>query len=149
MADANMERLGLKGILATVESGLRLVGGANATGALAAGAALHAFKDNAAALGTVKLSGMLFLFGVLFFAAAYTVWFVMTVNAHLWVRRSAKDVDPERILFRPHTPKTLEKLQKTAGDKFRATFFLGLVSVLCFGLGMAGIVAMAVAWQFS
>ena len=53
------------------ELALKLLGGANATGALAAGAAYHAFATNAAAQSSIKLAAGLFLFGIFAFAHAY------------------------------------------------------------------------------
>jgi hypothetical protein len=41
MSDEKPERLGLRGRLAHMESGLRLLGGANATGAIAAGVGIR------------------------------------------------------------------------------------------------------------
>jgi hypothetical protein len=64
------ERLGLRGRLAHFESTLRLLGGANTTGAIAAGAAFHAFEKNTEVQGTVKTAAALFLFGILAFVVA-------------------------------------------------------------------------------
>jgi len=57
MGEEKPERLGVKGTLALYESALRLLGAANATGLIAAGAAFHAFDKNA----DLKVMAIIFL----------------------------------------------------------------------------------------
>jgi hypothetical protein len=75
MTETKSERLGLRGTLTLFESALRLLGAANATGAITAGAALHAFAQEAAApvQNGVKLAVLLFLCGVFAFTFAVCV----------------------------------------------------------------------------
>jgi hypothetical protein len=78
MSDERPERLGLRGRLAHMESGLRLLGGANATGAIAGGVAFHAFESSLEIQSAVKSAAVLFLFGIFTFTIAYTALFVAT-----------------------------------------------------------------------
>jgi hypothetical protein len=64
MGDEKNERLGLRGRIAQIESAIRLLGGANTTGAIAAGAAFHAFEKNVEVQNAVKIAALLFLFGI-------------------------------------------------------------------------------------
>jgi hypothetical protein len=73
---SDQERLGLRGRLAHMESALRLLGGANATGAIAGGVALHAFESNVEIQSAVKLAAVLFLFGIFTFVLAYAAFFL-------------------------------------------------------------------------
>jgi hypothetical protein len=67
------ERLGIRGTLTLVENALKLLGGANATGALAVGVAYHTFSASTSNQTTVKVAGILFLIGVALFAVAYAL----------------------------------------------------------------------------
>jgi hypothetical protein len=71
MSNAKPERYGWRGTLGLYEGALRLVGGANATGAIATGVAYHSFSANVSVQGTIKFAGVLFLLGILSFAFAY------------------------------------------------------------------------------
>jgi hypothetical protein len=62
MGDEKNDRLGLRGRLAHMESALRLLGGANATGAIAAAVAFHTFESHADIQNAVKTAVVLFLF---------------------------------------------------------------------------------------
>jgi hypothetical protein len=74
------ERLGARGTLTLVENALKLLGGANATGALSVGVAYHTFSANTSHQTTIKVAGILFLLGVALFVVAYVLWFMTSIE---------------------------------------------------------------------
>jgi hypothetical protein len=132
--DPKSERLGLRGTFAVYDSALRLLGGANATGALAAGVAFHAFDGKADIQGSLKTIAVLFLLGVLMFSVAYVCWFT-TVFYIDWAQRKAGEEAPEDVWF-PRV-RTFEQNRRDARIGFVAMTITGVVSfaLFMFGLG--------------
>jgi hypothetical protein len=90
MTDAKTDRLGMRGRIGQLESALRLIGGANATGAIASGAAFHAFAENVAIQGSIKTAAILFLFGIFTFVIASMGLFMMTLDIDHSCTRTAR-----------------------------------------------------------
>jgi hypothetical protein len=145
MADEKIDRLGLKGRVAHFESALRLIGGANATGAIAAGAALHAFTGNAAVQGSVKLAAVLFLFGIFSFVIAYMGMFMMTLDIEHALYKKDDPLWPDFLFWKP--TKTAEEYQKDAKRSFLIAVFMGLASFVFFFVGLANVLMMAINFQ--
>ena len=142
MTDTKLERLGLRGILALFESGLRLLGGANTTGAIASGAAFHAFAGTADAQNAVKVSGLLFLFGIFAFIIAYVCWFLLAFE----VEQSLRDptaTEAEKIFWSAQI-RGAEEYRRTARRYFMGTVFIGLVSFTFLMAGFGKLLSMAV-----
>jgi hypothetical protein len=143
MADAKTERLGLRGTLALVESALRLVGAANATGAISAGAAFHALGQRAAAQGLIKTAAIIFLGGVMAFALAYFCWFMTAIEMDQSLDTPEDKGAPERALIADQKKRPPEQLRKEATRFFWIMAILGLLSLICFMLGMVSAISMA------
>ena len=142
MTNAKSDHLGLRGRLAHYESALRLLGGANATGAIAAGAAYHAFAQNAVVRTWVSVSATLFLFGILIFVLAYIAWFVAVEEIDHSLHKADEPVWPEYLFWIPS--KTAEQYKSDAKNKFFVMFFAGLASFISFLVGLASVLMMAV-----
>jgi hypothetical protein len=95
------DRLGLRGRLAHFESALRLLGGANATGAIAAGAAFHAFEKNMDVQNVVKIAAVLFLGGIFAFAMAYVGLFLCTEDIDRSLHKKDEPTWPEYLFWVP------------------------------------------------
>jgi hypothetical protein len=134
MADTKSDRLGVRGTLALIESALKLVGGANATGALSAGVAYHAFIANQLIQQSVARAGVLFLFGVFFFMVAYLCWFFTSVEMDLSLRVKGEE-GPEEALFKG--VKTPERSRTSAQRAFLMCAISGAASFSFFALGLA------------
>jgi hypothetical protein len=133
MTETKSERLGLRGTLALFETTLRLLGTANATGAITAGAALHAFAQDAAAVqDRVKLAGFLFLCGVLAFTAAYVFWFITTVEIDVSLRTPDEADKPETIFFNPNPKISADEHRRAARKYFIYLVIAGLLSFIFF-----------------
>jgi hypothetical protein len=145
MADTKLERLGLRGRIAHFESALRLLGGANATGAIAAGAAFHAFAQNANVQSSVKLAAVLFLFGIFAFVIAYMSWFLTTLDIDHSLHQAGETLWPEYLFWTP--TKTAEQYRAAAKREFVITIFLGLASFVFFMVGFATVLTMAIHLQ--
>ena len=136
MADRKSERLGVRGKLAHFESGLRLLGTANTTGAIAAGAAFHAFAQNADVQNSVKLAALLFLFGIFTFVIAYVFLFFTILNIEHSLYKRGESTWPRYLFGKP--TKSAEDYRKAAETGFTVAAFSGLASYALFlvGLGM-------------
>jgi hypothetical protein len=146
MTDTKSERLGLRGSLAHFESALRLLGGANATGAIAAGAAFHAFAQNADVQSSVKLTAVLFLFGIFAFVIAYMSWFMTVLEIDHSLHPAGEPTWPEYLFWIP--AKTSDEHRSTAKRMFAVTLLLGLVSFILFFVGLTCVLLMAIHLQF-
>jgi hypothetical protein len=142
MADTKSERLGLRGRLAHFESALRLLGGANATGAIAAGAAFHAFAQNADVQSSVKVAAVLFLFGIFTFVIAYMFLFFTTLDIEHSLYKSGKSTWPEYLFWKP--TKSAEDYREAAKREFIAATFSGLASFVFFLVGLGKVLMMAI-----
>jgi hypothetical protein len=141
MADEKSDKLGLRGRLAHIESTLRLLGGANATAALAAGAALHAFENNAYVLGTLKVVAALFLLGVFAFVVSYVGLFTATHDIDHSLYKESEPTWPEYLWWRPL--KTAEGYRKAALREFAISALGALVSFIVFVSGLGIILSLA------
>jgi hypothetical protein len=142
VADEKSERLGLRGRLAHIESALRLLGGANATGAIAAGVAFHAFEKNAEVQSSVKIAALLFLFGIFSFAIAYMSSFMATLDVDHSLHKEGEPTWPEYLFWVP--TKSAEEYRKTAKREIVALALSGLVSFILFVVGLGVVLTMAV-----
>jgi hypothetical protein len=133
MTDSKSDRLGLRGNIAIFDSSLRLLGGANATGAIASGVAYHAFNSITQIQILIKVGGILFLFGVFTFALAYTFLVVATIDIDRSLRVEEKE-GPEHEFF--PTNLTAKTYQKTAKVTHGLAALLGVVSLGLFLLGL-------------
>jgi len=130
------ERLGVRGTLTLVENALKLLGGANATGALSVGVAYHTFSANTSYQTTIKVAGILFLIGVALFAVAYALWFMTAIE---WDQslKTSKDKDEESLIFDNTKVKSAEEWRKSAKQKFTIVVLLGLASFAVFLYALA------------
>jgi hypothetical protein len=144
MADKS-DRLGLRGRLTHFESALRLLGGANTTGVIAAGAAFHAFAQNAEVQSWVKLSAVLFLLGILAFVVAYMSWFLTVLEVDHALQKDGDPVWPDYLFMLQS--KTAEQFQASAKRTFIVSVFVGLASFVFFLVGFASILMMAIRLQ--
>jgi hypothetical protein len=145
MTETKSERLGLKGRIAHLESALRLIGGANATGAIAAGAAFHAFAQNADVQSSVKLAAVLFLFGIFTFVIAYMGLFMMTLDIEHSLHKEGDETWPEYLFWKP--AKSAAEYRAAAKKEFGVAIFVGLASFVCFFVGLASVLMMAIHLQ--
>jgi hypothetical protein len=141
MGDEKNDRLGLRGRLAHMESALRLLGGANATGAIAAGVAFHTFENNADIHNAMKASLSLFLFGVFAFTIAYAALFVATEDIDRSMHKQGEETWPEYLFWVP--TKSAEEYKTMVKWEFGVALFSGLASFSIFIVGLAVILAMA------
>jgi hypothetical protein len=133
--DPKSERLGVGGTFAIYDSALRLLGGANATGALAAGVAFHAFDGKADIQESLKTIAVLFLLGVLMFSVAYACWLTTRFYIDWALRKAGEEAAPEDVWF-PRV-KTFEQNRRDARIGFLVMVLTGLASfaLFMFGLG--------------
>ena len=142
MKETSSERLGLRGRLALLESTLRLLGTANATGLITAGAAFHAFPQAASAsyINMVKLTAILFLSGICAFIVAYVFWFMSTVKIDLSLHEPGEDLRLEHILW--NRTKSMEEYRESGKKKFSGAALVGFLSFICLVAGLAtGLIA--------
>ena len=145
MTDTKSDRLGMRGRLAHYESTLRLLGGANATGAIAAGVAFHAFAQNADVQSSVKLAAVMFLAGIFACVIAYPGWFITVLDIDHSLHKESEPTWPEYLFWLP--AKTSEEYQSSAKKAFIVAIFLGLASFVFFFFGLASMLLMAIRLQ--
>ena len=145
MSDEKPKRLGLRGRLASFESTLRLLGGANATRAIAAGAAFHAFDKNMDVQNAVKGAAVLFLFGIFTFVIAYAFLFFTIHDIDHSMHKEGESTWPEYLFWVPN--KSAEEYKKAAYREYIVTFFGILASFVLFMSGLGFILTMAVHLQ--
>jgi hypothetical protein len=141
MGDEKNDRLGLRGRLAHMESALRLLGGANATGAIAAAVAFHTFESHADIQNAVKTAVVLFLFGVFAFAIAYTALFFTTEEIDRSMHKQGEETWPEYLFWVP--TKSAEEYKTMVKWMLGIALFGGLASFSFFIVGLLVILAMA------
>jgi uncharacterized membrane protein YhaH (DUF805 family) len=134
------ERIGLKGRLAHIESTLRLLGGANATGAIAAGAAFHAFEKNVDVQNAIKAAAVLFLFGILTFVVSYAFLFLTTHDIDHSLHKEGEPTWPEYLFWVPN--RSAEDYKKAAYWEFVVTVFGLLATFVLFIVGLWFILSM-------
>jgi hypothetical protein len=141
MGDEKSERLGLRGRLAHLESALRLLGGANATGAIAAAIAFHTFENHADIQNAVKTAVVLFLLGICTFTIASAALFVATEDIDHSMHKQGEETWPEYLFWVPD--KSAEEYKRMVKWEFGVAVFGGLASLSTFILGLAVILFMA------
>ena len=139
MTETKPERLGVRGQLALCESALRLLGAANATGVIAAGAAFHALEKYGHVLWYVKQAAICFLFGVLTFVVGYVCWFWAAVDMDLSLREPD---DPEEPLL--VKPKSAKEHRRASKRGFNFMLVAGAVSFCFFLLGLIVVMMVSV-----
>ena len=145
MGDDKDNRLGLRGKLAHMELALRLLGGANATGAIATGIAFHTFENNADIQIAMKTAVVLFLFGVFTFTIAYAALFLATDVIDYSMHKQGEETWPEYLFWVPD--KSAEEYKTMAKWEFGIALFGGLASFSIFIVGLLVILAMATHFQ--
>lgn len=141
MADAKPDQLGLRGTLTLIESALKLLGGANATGALASGVTYHAFAGNVAVQGVVKSAGIFFLYGILAFAIAYMSWFMASFDIDRALRLNETEGAVNE--FFPTRGGKLTTYQRTAKIMIVVMALTATVSFVVFLLGMTQVIRLS------
>ena len=145
MGDDKDNRLGLRGRLAHFESAFRLLGGANATGAIAAAVAFHTFESHADIQTAVKTAIILFLLGILTFTIAYMALFMATENIDQSMHKQGEETWPEYLFWVPD--KSAEEYKTIAKWEFSIALFGGLASFSIFIVGLLVILALATHFQ--
>jgi hypothetical protein len=135
MSEEKSERLGLRGRLAHFESALRLLGGANATGTLAAGAGFHAFATTPEMQSSLKWAALWFLIGIFGFAVGYVGLFVATEDIDHSLYKKDEPTWPEYLWWVPR--KTADEHKTEAKREFIVALLCGLASFLCFMVGLS------------
>ena len=134
--DPKSERLGVRGSFAIYDSTIRLLGGANATGALAAGAAFHTFDGRADLQGDVKAIACLFLLGVGMFTIAYLCWFITVFSVDQAL--AAQEEAPADIWrFSRRRPRTFEQNRRAARTGYLLMVIAGAASFSIFFVGLS------------
>jgi hypothetical protein len=146
MSESKSDRLGLRGTLAHYDSSLRLLGGANAAGAIAAGAAYNAFAQNVDVQNSVKAAAVIFLVGIMTFAIAYMFWFLTTLHIDHSLRMDNEPTWPDYVFWEP--TKKAEQYRQEAKRSLLVVLFGGMISVMCFMGGLVLILMIAVRLQF-
>jgi hypothetical protein len=146
MDDEKNDRLGLRGRLAHMESALRLLGGANATGAIAAGLAFHTFENNADIQTAMKRAVILFLFGIFTFTIAYAALFMATEDIDHSMHKQGEETWPEYLFWVP--TKSAEEYKTMVKWEVGVALFGGLASFSIFIVGLIVILAMANNFKF-
>jgi hypothetical protein len=116
---------------------LRLLGTANATGALAAGAAYQAFDKKPDIQSEMKVLVFLFLLGVISFALSQIGMFNTQMSMAIYFQRSRESCEWEKVFWK------IERQQQQQPDPlvvakwgYILMFFLGIASLSCFLLGL-------------
>jgi hypothetical protein len=128
-----------------MESALRLLGGANATGAIAGGVAFHAFESNMEIQSAVKSAAVLFLFGIFAFVIAYVAFFVTVEDIDHSLHKEGEPTWPDYLFLVP--TKSAEQYKSTAKQEFIVAIFCGLASFVLFLIGLVWILTMAIHLQ--
>jgi hypothetical protein len=142
MTETKSDKLGLRGLLAHFDFGLRLIGGANATGAIAAGAAFHAFDGSVHVQSSVKGAGILFLLGIFAFVIAYTGWFMSVTEIDHSLHKADEPTWPDYLFWAP--TKTTEEYKRAGKIALAVGLLVGLVSFTCFFVGITLLLMMAI-----
>jgi hypothetical protein len=124
-----------KGLMDIYTTALRSLGTANATGAIAAGAAFHAFEKVAAAQGSVKAVVMTFLLGVLAFAVSYIALFVTQAEMERYFAQSGEQSDWVKVFWA--APAQGKEQLAGARRSLIVGMFAGLLSLALFLFGLA------------
>jgi hypothetical protein len=131
------KRLRLKGLLEFYAATLRIVGAANATGAIASGVAFQAFEKLPGAQPAIKNIAIAFLLGVFAFAISHLALFLTQMEMNLYFMGSKKLTEWEKIFWVVSKPRRTYLL--SAKKDLIVGIFAGLGSfvLFLFGLGLA------------
>jgi phosphate/sulfate permease len=135
-----------KAFIEIYNSALRLVGAANATGALAAGAAYQAFEKRPEVQSSIKIVIALFFAGVVAFTISQMAMFLLQMYISNYFRRQSAPSDWETTLLAgPDKPTTATDNLRKARYDFIVMSFSGLFSLFLFlfNLGFAGVFLLA------
>jgi hypothetical protein len=115
---------------------LRLLGAANATGALAAGAAYQAFDKKPDGQSTIKVLIVVFLMGVMLFTLSQIAMFVTQQNMEFYFLRLKEPTEWEKVFW--NIAKQRQQHDPLAAAKTGYLFmgFFGMASLACFLLGL-------------
>jgi hypothetical protein len=115
------------------------VGRANATGALAAGAAYQAFDKKPEGQSTIKVLVVLFLMGVMLFALSQIAMLLTQQNMELYFLKLRKPSEWEKAFW--NTERRQEEYNPLVMAKRSLFFmmFLGMASLACFLLGLISV----------
>jgi hypothetical protein len=133
--DQNGE-LKFKGLMDIWTASLRLLGAANATGALAAGAAHQAFDKKPEGQSTIKILVVLFLMGVMLFALSQIVMFVTRQNMEFYFLRLREPTEWEKVFWNIDREQQQHNPLAAAKTGYLFMMFLGMASLACFLLGL-------------
>jgi uncharacterized membrane protein YhaH (DUF805 family) len=139
MTENRDDRFGWRARFAHFESTLRLLGGANTTGAITAGAAFHAFEKNLDVQGSVKVAAVLFLFGIFTFVISYATLF-MAIHDIDHSLEEGKPNWPEDLFWAP--TKSAEDYRKSAKLQFGVSMLAALASFILLFVGLGMVVMM-------
>jgi phosphate/sulfate permease len=119
-------------------SGLRLIGAANATGVLAAGAAYQAFEKRPEAQSSIKIIIGLFFAGIVAFTISEMSMFLLQVYMNNYFRRQSEPSDwEEALLSDKHIqPAPTKDYLRMASHDLIVMSFLGLFSLILFLFGL-------------
>jgi hypothetical protein len=136
--DENPE-LKFKALMDIWAASLRLLGAANATGALAAGAAYQAFDKKPDIQLPMKILVVVFLLGVISFALSQIAMFLTQYSMELYFMRLREPSEWERAFW--NTEMLHQERNHLVGAKwaYYLMFFLGMVSLSCFMLGLVSV----------
>jgi hypothetical protein len=127
--------LKFKGLMDIWTASLRLLGAANATGALAAGAAFQAFDKKPEAQSTIKVLVVLFLMGVMLFALSQMAIFFTQLNMEFHFLKLREPSEWEKAFWNIKRQQQQDPLvQAKVGYLFM--MLLGTASFACFLLGL-------------
>jgi hypothetical protein len=127
-----------KEFIAIYNSGLRLIGAANATGALAAGAAFQAFEKRPEAQSSIKTIIVFFFAGVVAFTISQFAIFLMQSYMNNYFRRQSGPSEWEKAIFSNGgiKPTATKDYLRMARIDLIVTSFSGLFSLIMFIFGL-------------
>jgi hypothetical protein len=129
--------LDLTGLFDAFNSALRLLGTANATGAIAVGAGFQVFEKVAGAQTYIKVVVLIFLFGVLAFTFSYVGLFSARMEFDRYLAQKTKEHAEWEEIFRSSKGRrpTLSEVRK----RWVVALLSGLVSIICFVVGLGAV----------
>jgi hypothetical protein len=130
-----------KAFIEVYTSPLRLIGAANATGALAAGAAYQAFEKRPEAQSSIKAIIVFFFAGFAAFVISQMSLFFLQMYMNSYFRRQTKASDWETTLLAgPDKPTSASDNLRMARYDLIVVSFSGLAALVLFlvGLGFVG-----------
>jgi hypothetical protein len=115
-----------------------LIGAANATGALAAGAAYQAFEKRPEAQSSIKIIIGFFFVGVVAFTISRMAMFLMQVFMNNYFRRQSEPSDWEETIFSDGLikPTATKEYLRMARHDLIVMSFAGLLSLVLFLFGL-------------